>query len=302
MSKKNYGNFAKLLRLFIAFLKNKKYYPQNIYKSIFRNRYKDEWGRCSCCGKFTGFKYVKYYDMSSNVVQSCQWDEIFTEVINVTNTLDCYFCSAKFRTRCAAESLLKFFQNEKIVSIKDFIKHVEEDNSNIAILETGSTGGVFSSYQGLKNIIKSEYYDDLERGSHKNNIRSEDLQNLTFDSDMFDAVISLDVFEHIPDPWKAFSEVNRVLKHGGIGIITVPIDMRNKSTTRLAKIENDNVKHFRKPCYHLDPLREEGTLVFTDFGTDIVSKLKEQGYKSSFDTYKTKKTNVVQLVILIQKS
>lgn len=181
------------------------------------------------------------------------------------------------------------------------MKYIEGGNVDITILETAKEGGIFSDYNS-NNIIKSEYYDDVERGSYKDGVRSEDLQNLTFDSNTFDIVISLDVFEHIPDPWKAFSEVNRVLKPGGIGIITVPIDIRNQSTVTLAKVENGEVKYFREPSYHLDPLREEGALVFTDFGTDIVSNLIKMGYKASFDTYKTKNTNIVQLVMVMQKS
>jgi ubiquinone/menaquinone biosynthesis C-methylase UbiE len=43
-----------------------------------------------------------------------------------------------------------------------------------------------------------------------------DAQNLMFKDELFDCVISLNAFEHIPDPTKAFREALRVTKPGGI--------------------------------------------------------------------------------------
>jgi len=271
-------------------------------KLFFESLYKDEWGRCANCGNFSRFKYSKLLNTNSKVVDSCGWDKKFTEEINITNTLNCSCCLAKFRVRCAAESLLKYFWQGKIKSITELVNQMQEDKLTWTALETASVGGIFSDYRNLEGIVKSEYFDDVERGKSKDGVRSEDLQNLTFDVNTFDAVISLDVFEHIADPWKAFSEVRRVLKPGGVGIITVPIDIRIKTTTTIAKVENEGIKYFRKPAYHCDPLREEGSPVFTEFGTDIKSKLREMGYNASLDVYNTQRTNVTQFVILIEKS
>jgi hypothetical protein len=278
----------------LRIIKNKKLFFESIYK--------DEWGRCANCGNFSRFKYSKLLNTNSKVVDSCGWDKKFTEEINITNTLNCSCCLAKFRVRCAAESLLKYFWQGKIKSISELINQMQEDKLTWIALETASVGGIFSDYRNLKGIVKSEYFDDVERGKSKDGVRSEDLQNLTFDANTFDAVISLDVFEHIADPWKAFSEVRRVLKPGGVGIITVPIDIRIKTTATIAKVENGEIKYFRKPAYHCDHLREEGTLVFTEFGTDIESKLREMGYNASLDVYNTQRTNATQFVILIEKS
>lgn len=282
--------------------KNVNYFLQSIYAEIYKNyQGNDEWGRCAICGNFSRFKYTKLLDTNSKVATSCGWDEKFTEEINITNTLNCSWCSAKFRVRCPAESLLKYFWRGKIRSITELVNQMREDRLAWTTLETASVGGIFSDYRNLKGIVKSEYYDNVERGKSKDGVRSEDLQNLTFAANTFDAVISLDVFEHIPDVWKAFSEVRRVIKPGGVGIITVPIDIRIKTTTTIAKLENGEIKYFRKPAYHCDPLRHEGAPVFTEFGTDIKTKLKEMGYNVILDVYKTKRTNVAQFVILIKK-
>jgi hypothetical protein len=279
-----------------------RYFSQSIYSSINESyRAKDEWGICRNCGNFTRFTYSKMLDLNSKIVTSCGWDEKFTEEINITNTLNCLCCHAKFRVRCAAQSLLKSCWQGKFRCVSELVDYFEAKNPDWIALETASVGGIFSEYTKLKNIIKSEYYDDIERGKYKNGVRSEDLQNLTFDDNTFDAIISLDVFEHIADPWEAFSEVHRVIKPGGVGIITVPIDIRIKTTKTLAKAENGEIKYFRKPAYHGDPIREEGALVFTEFGTDIVNKLKEMGHNASFEIYKTRRTNVTQFAIVIKK-
>ena len=45
--------------------------------------------------------------------------------------------------------------------------------------------------------------------------RCENLEELTFDDNTFDLVITQDVLEHVLNPGKAFKEICRVLKPGG---------------------------------------------------------------------------------------
>jgi SAM-dependent methyltransferase len=49
-----------------------------------------------------------------------------------------------------------------------------------------------------------------------------DITNIPVDSESFDAVLCVEVFEHIPDPISAIKEFNRILKRGGKVIITAP--------------------------------------------------------------------------------
>jgi SAM-dependent methyltransferase len=114
-------------------------------------------------------------------------------------------------------------------------------------------------------------------------------------------VIALDVFEHISDPMKAFAEVKRVLKPSGAGIITVPIDARAKKTKTIAKMENGKIAYSNRQAYHSDPLRPEGSSVFTEFGLDILDTLSSLGYDVSWDIYKTGRTRVEQRVLLLKK-
>jgi SAM-dependent methyltransferase len=54
------------------------------------------------------------------------------------------------------------------------------------------------------------------------NIRRADLAELPFPDAMFDIVYSRSVWEHLTDPEKVMSEVGRVLKPGGLLILTTP--------------------------------------------------------------------------------
>ena len=260
----------------------------------------DEFGICSICGNFSKFWYNGLFNSESKVVQSCKWDEEFTRNINLVNSLHCGHCMAKFRVRVAAQSLIEYFWKGKIKSVNELVKKIKSNSVNWTALETSSTDGIFSGFD-IPSVIKSEYYDDIARGGFKGNIISQDLQKLTFDDEYFDCVISLDVFEHVPDPWTAFSEIKRVLKPNGAAIITVPIDKRNPATVKLAEIQDGNVIYFEPPSYHSDPLREEGAPVFTNFGTDIQELMKTKNYDAHLKEYRNKKNTASQYVITMFK-
>lgn len=266
-----------------------------------RDLSKDEYGKCSVCGLYTRFWYNKIIDTGSKIVVSCGFDKIFTEVINITNSLHCKFCLSKYRVRCAATSLLNNIYGGKFKNINELIKLIEKKNVNLGILETSSTDGIFTRYDNLNNVIKSEYFDDVKWGEYKNKIRSENLQALIFEDNSIDIVVALDVFEHVAEPMVAFSEVHRVLKTNGIAIITVPIDDRIEKTSALASVVNGMIEFHRDPAYHSDPLREEGALVFTEFGMDIVNNLKAAGYNITLGGYTTKKSKSKQYVLVLKK-
>jgi hypothetical protein len=71
-------------------------------------------------------------------------------------------------------------------------------------------------------IVGSEYlgYEYLG-GEIINGIRHEDVENMSFKSDALDLIVSNDVFEHVPNPAKAFTECARVLESGGVMLATI---------------------------------------------------------------------------------
>lgn len=281
-----------------------KYLVQSAYVLLDSSCYKgDEFGRCSVCGNYDRFKHGVVLGPESEIAVSCGWDKQFTEDINITNTLKCRYCASKFRVRCAAESMLRYFWKGSVPSIAEMLNRLRKGRISAGwqALETTSNDGIFTGFRNVNNVVRSEYFDDIDRGHCRDGVRSEDLQAMTFGDNSFDAVIALDVFEHISDPLKAFTEVKRVLRPSGVGIITVPLDTRIKKTRTIAKMENGKITHLNRRAYHSDPLRKEGSPVFTEFGLDMLDTLNLLGYNVSWDIYRTRRTKVEQRVLLLKK-
>ena len=61
-----------------------------------------------------------------------------------------------------------------------------------------------------------------ERDNSRLDIKS-DIIDIPVEDQSFDAILCIEVFEHIPEPIKALEEFGRILKKGGVAIITVPV-------------------------------------------------------------------------------
>lgn len=133
-------------------------------------------------------------------------------------------------------------------------------------------------YHRLKKyspIYFSDYYTNLEKALP--DVPHQDLTNLTYANYSFNLIISEHVMEHINDPKKAFNEIYRVLKKNGTYIFNIPFESENKSLTRVDK----NYNELMPKKYHLDPLRNEGALVFNDFSKkDFLDKYVLNEFKS----------------------
>ncbi|MBG0827861.1 class I SAM-dependent methyltransferase [Planomonospora sp. ID67723] len=70
----------------------------------------------------------------------------------------------------------------------------------------------------------SEAGVEIARARGVNAIRA-DARDLPLDSGAFDLAVALDMLEHIDEDHLAASEIARVLRPGGIALITVPCDM-----------------------------------------------------------------------------
>lgn len=85
----------------------------------------------------------------------------------------------------------------------------------------------YSFYRILSNLANIRYVpgDKMVEGySNQSGIAQIDLTGLRFESESFDMILCNHVLEHIPDDKAAMGEMYRVLKKGGVAIITVPID------------------------------------------------------------------------------
>lgn len=127
------------------------------------------------------------------------------------------------------------------------------------------TAGYFERYSG--RYTWSQYSPDAD-GRVSEDSLNQDLQSLDFPDNLFDLVVSQDVFEHVAEPRKAFAEIARVLKPGGSHIFTIPW-FDGQSTETRARIEAGAVVDLHPPEFHSDPNAPGGARVFTRFGADI---------------------------------
>jgi ubiquinone/menaquinone biosynthesis C-methylase UbiE len=108
------------------------------------------------------------------------------------------------------------------------------------------------------------------------------VQSLSFPDNYFDVILSNDVFEHISEPQREFQESARVLKKGGLLIFTIPFHRTyNNSLARAILEKNGSLTHLLPEQYHGNPLSEKGSLVFTDFGWDVLDNIKNTGFSEA---------------------
>lgn len=120
-----------------------------------------------------------------------------------------------------------------------------------------------------RQYIPSYYYPGVPLGTIHEGFRCENLESLTFNDASIDIHVTQDVMEHVLHPQKAFAEIGRTLKPGGIHIFTVPlVNKWRPSKPRVTVDGAGNVVHLEKPVYHGNPIAD-GSLVCTDWGFDI---------------------------------
>jgi SAM-dependent methyltransferase len=121
-----------------------------------------------------------------------------------------------------------------------------------------------------REYIPTQSFPLVPRGEVHNGFRCEDLEALTFKDNSIDIHVSQDVFEHVLNPGKAFQEIARTLRPGGMHIFTVPILNGDQPTEVCVRPgENGTLEYLRPPEYHGNPISEAGSLVTRRWGYDI---------------------------------
>lgn len=227
---------------------------------------------CNVCGKISKIRI-----RSTNLREDCI----------------CKKCRSNSRKRHISSVFLKKLRNNShtFSSLKSI-----NSNLNISIYNVESNGALHNNLKHLKDYVCSEYFGSYESiGKEVNGVLNVDLMNTPFDSNLFDYIVSTEVFEHIPNPYKAFGEIYRILKPGGSHIFTVPY-YSNKENDEVRAIlnERNEIVHLLEPQYHGDPIRsDEGILVFTIFAKEMHSKLENIGFKVEIDFQRSLKNGIL---------
>lgn len=163
--------------------------------------------------------------------------------------------------------LFKKINATRKVEIRFIEKNSGLKKSDI-VLDIGSGDGYWTNYfsRACKEITGIEPYEEHfliaeKKYAQKCKFKLESAENLSFDDNSFDKIISVCVFEHLYNDNKAFSEIFRVLKSGGK--LTATADSLNS----LYISEEFKSKHI-KNCYCAQLYTPES----------IISKLKSAGF------------------------
>ncbi len=143
-------------------------------------------------------------------------------------------------------------------------------------------------YNAIKKNHKIHYTTGTKYSEgiyYPKNIMSIDLLDLVFDDNTFDFVMCNHVLEHIEDDHKAMTELYRVLKHGGSGILQVPVSRILKYTYENPDVisENDRTEIFGQ----FDHVRI--------YGNDYSDRLNKAGFEVT--EYQAKSDDVSRFAI-----
>jgi len=134
---------------------------------------------------------------------------------------------------------------------KKFLKELDIDWRNLRVLDIGCGNGSMTNFLtslGAKVIgidINKKYLKTAKKRFPSLEFKNMSGDELLFDDEYFDIVVSFDLLEHIPDVEKHILEVLRVLKDKGKYLLQTP----NKYPSMLFSIYRD--KSFSKwKSYH----------------------------------------------------
>jgi SAM-dependent methyltransferase len=217
-------------------------------------------GFCIPCKKKTEFIVdAQFGGEIKNGILSPNWRE----------RMECKYCRMNNRQRLIAGLIIQKSKNKRL-SI-----YFMEQVTPIYLWATKYLG---SSHR----ITGSEYLGyEYKGGEIINGIQHENIEMLSFKDNEFDMIISNDVFEHVPNPDIAFKECCRVLKPGGEMLATIPFYDNYDFSIKRAVIKNNQIINLLAPQFHGNPLSEKGSLVFNDFGWDLLSTMKLSGFNEA---------------------
>ncbi len=216
--------------------------------------------RCPVCGSTTLIT-----DVGRSLRESCK----------------CLRCKSTNRQRqiayvvCGAVSRMT---GTEIASLKEVA-----EQQDLVIYNTEAGRQVHDRLAAMPGYLCSEYFGDAcTSGDVIGGRMHQDLMALSFDDRSIDLVISSDVLEHMPDPYRAHREIHRVLKPGGTHVFTVPFYQTEfEDEDRTITDIRGNTVFIKDPIYHGDPMRSEGALVHKIFSLEMLVKLGKIGFRTN---------------------
>lgn len=199
----------------------------------------------------------------------------FTE--NLRDSGACALCGATNRQRQVAWALLNLLDGSGRSGLSAL------SMSPLRIFHAEAAGPIHQYLAGNPGYVCSEFVGpDRVAGEEVEGTRHEDVQDLSFGENSFDLVITTDILEHVPDPYRAHREIFRVLTVGGSHLFTVPFLHGGLLDQERCRVGADGeITHLLEPQYHHDPLRDGGALVYRLFAMEMLVRLAQIGFTTT---------------------
>jgi SAM-dependent methyltransferase len=215
-------------------------------------------GFCFVCHRWTEF--VTSWDYSSEVAGHRQ--------INWREHLLCPGCRLNNRMR----AVIHLLAESVTLNRGSRIYAIEQTSPLFGYLTKSFPLAVGSEYLGTKVPFGQK---------NSKGLRNEDLTQLTFPDQSFDAILNFEVLEHIPNYRAALVECVRTLKPEGKMLFSVPFDANARDNLIRARPRADGtIEHLLPPEYHCNPRSPGGSLCFQHFGWEMFEELKAAGFST----------------------
>jgi methionine biosynthesis protein MetW len=155
---------------------------------------------------------------------------------------------------------------------------VTENGKRLLDVGCGEGSFIIQVREKFEEVYGVDISDDAVELSLKNDITAKkaNLNNepLPFPDNYFDAVVTLDVIEHVFDPVFFLDEVRRVLAPGGYTIISTP------NIRKIQRIASLILGHFPRTSY--DPVGFDGGHLHFFTSKDLRQLLEQNGFRVEF--------------------
>jgi len=102
-------------------------------------------------------------------------------------------------------------------------------SGGLRVLHFNQINYLSPALRALGDVTETCHQEGMGRGAKMGDLVNEDICQLTLPNNHFDLAIHSETLEHVFDFNKALSEVDRVLKPGGVQVYTVPL-LHSRST------------------------------------------------------------------------
>lgn len=246
-------------------------------KSILANFWNHRSGVCNVCGRRTIF--------------------ICTDLETARGNMFCFFCRSSSRKRHVAKHVI----GDVIKDIR-CIAQIPGLKRDISIYNLDAHEAFYKVLRNYPGFYCSLFDPELEHGEViYERIYCQNVEELTFDDEMFDIAVSEDIFEHVRDYMKGFSSIYRVLKPGGYHIFTIPCNFHIPTITRVNTSTDEDI-HLMPQEYHDDGIRGR-ILAYRTFGNDIFQILESIGFETAvhLSKYADQKNGIFDSYVFVSK-